>query len=78
MKEYVSAAIAAYETGYAKGMQDALESIGRCKDCKYWERDWDPSGANDGTHYCAMIDNNPGPNCFCYLGENVDLEENRK
>lgn len=33
---------------------EAVEVV-RCKDCKEWDREWDPSGFPD-IHYCWMID----------------------
>lgn len=44
----------------------------RCKDCKNWERDWEPSGNHRGRHWCPNIECFPEPDFFCADGERPD------
>lgn len=48
--------------------KDIVEVV-RCRDCKNWEDSWQPESAEEGRHYCFMIDGFPEGNFYCADGE---------
>ena len=45
---------------------DVVEVV-RCKDCKHWQTDWNPSIPD--RHYCAVMDSMMKADDFCSYGE---------
>ena len=41
----------------------------RCKDCKYWDMDWEPVNAPKGDHFCSQIGLCAEGEWFCADGE---------
>lgn len=59
----------AYEMAI-KALEDAVQIV-RCKDCRYWDKDWEvPLDVIDGeAHYCPNIDLIRNGAWFCADGE---------
>lgn len=47
---------------------DAVEVV-RCKDCKEWQTDWEPSNSDGERYFCCAIDKFPKGDFFCAFGE---------
>ena len=46
------------------------EELIRCKNCKHWDTDWTPTGAeNMDAHFCGMIGRTPLADYYCAFGE---------
>ena len=64
-----------YDTRMLYEIQDTIESLEpadvtpvvRCKDCKNWQTDWNPSIPD--RHYCAVMDSMMKADDFCSYGE---------
>ena len=64
-----------YDTRMLYEIHDALTGIPaadvvpvvRCKDCKNWQTDWNPSIPD--RHYCAVMDSMMKADDFCSYGE---------
>ena len=66
-----------YNKGYADGKADAMASIVRCKDCKYWINSWVAPGAAHAHGYCHIEEPDDvvvgrGDDDFCSYGERKD------
>lgn len=47
---------------------DVVEVV-RCKECSYWDREWQPAWDTRRTHhYCPMIDGSTTEDFFCSFG----------
>lgn len=46
---------------------DAVEVV-RCRECKYWDRDWIPSYSDGTCYYCPMIDLVTYEHFYCKYG----------
>ena len=44
-----------------------LVPVVRCRDCKHWQTDWNPSIPD--RHYCAVMDSMMKADDFCSYGE---------
>lgn len=47
-------------------IREEPEAVVRCKDCEYWDTDWQPHGTG---HFCAMIDLVTNSLFYCAEGE---------
>jgi hypothetical protein len=47
-----------------------LVRVVRCKDCKEYQTDWEPSVPN--VHFCAIVDGFMRPEDYCSYGERKD------
>ena len=62
-------------TGLAKEISKQLKQLPsadlvpvvRCRDCKHWQTDWNPSIPD--RHYCAVMDSMMKADDFCSYGE---------
>ena len=67
-----------YDTLMFYEIEDVLEDVEpadvvpvvRCKDCKNWQTDWNPSIPD--RHYCAVMDSMMKADDFCSYGERKD------
>lgn len=61
-----------YEKGVADGRAQAAEELVHCADCEYWQREWKPITAKDGTHFCANVGLCTSADWFCADGAKID------
>lgn len=45
------------------------EPVIRCKDCAFWQDDWETSAHDPNWHYCSMNDTNFSADEYCSRGE---------
>ena len=63
MSEYI-----VKESGYSGELkQEIVGELVRCKDCKEYQTDWEPSVPN--RHFCAVMDSMMKPMDYCSYGE---------
>lgn len=58
-----------------KSGNNTLKIVGhlvRCKDCAYWQDDWELSSKDPHWHYCSMNDTNFSADEYCSRGERKD------
>ena len=41
----------------------------KCNDCENWDRDWEPSSGEAGTHFCPLLGIVTDPDFYCKKGE---------
>ena len=52
---------------------DEVAGIVRCKDCKWWDTDWEPE-RHEG-HFCPLTELFPKEDWFCAEGERRDDDD---
>lgn len=64
-----------YRKGWEDGWVHAKWDIIRCKDCAYWQADWETSAHDPNWHYCSQNDTAFSANEYCSRAERKENEE---